>query len=242
MKFVIYLMLLTSAVFARTAAAVIAAKPALATAQTDWTKVAIATPEGGFAMGNPKAKVHIIEYASYSCPHCSKFHSDSAKGLDSYMRSGQVQFEFRSFLIHGPLDVVPSMVTYCQTPQRFFALTNVFYNHWDEWVMPTNTKLTAVTPAEQEAVKGKAPILGVQLMGKKSGLSDFLRKHGFPEAQFNKCMSNQKTLDTLQNTMKTSAKYEVQSTPTFIINGEKLEITPGTEPWLAVETRIKALK
>ncbi len=249
MKSKIYPMLLVAALLVPATQAVAAApatpvtKPAAVTTAVDWSKTVMATPEGGYAMGNPKAKVHIIEYASYTCPHCNKFHSDSAKGLDSYIRSGQVQFEFRSFLIHGIIDVIPTMVTYCQTPQRFFAFTNVFYNHFDEWTAAALKSLQTITPAEQEALKGKPPLLSVAFSAKKSGIGDFLRKHGLPEAQFNKCINNQATLNAMQTNMKTGVeKYQVQSTPTFFINGEKLEIVAGTEPWLAVETKIKALK
>ncbi len=242
MKYLLHLMLLVVAAFAVPAHAVVAIRPMPVVAQADWTKVVTATPEGGFAMGNPKAKVHIIEFASYTCPHCNKFHADSAKGMEAYVRSGLVQFEFRSFLIHGIVDVIPTMVTYCQTPQRFFALTNVFYNHFEEWTAPAFKNLQAMTPAEQDALKGKSPLVSIAYQAKKSGISDFLRKHGLPEAQFNTCIGTQKTLDTMQNTMKLSQKYNVQATPTFIINGEKLEITAGTEPWLAVDTKIKSLK
>ncbi len=251
MKFKIYPILLVAAILvpsmqaasATAIAAPLTAKPGATTAAVDWTKIATATPEGGFAMGNPKAKIHIIEYASYTCPHCNKFHSDSAKGMEAYIRSGQVNFEFRSFLIHGIIDVIPTMVTYCQTPQRFFAFTNVFYNHFDEWTAAALKGLQSTTPAEQEALKGKPPLVSVAFSAKKSGVGDFLRKHGLPEAQFNKCMANQNTLNALQANMKIGVdKYQVQSTPTFLINGEKLEIVAGTEPWLAVETKIKALK
>ena len=243
MKFLIYPILLATAVFGLTPAVAAVSKPMPVAAKADWTKVVSATPEGGYAMGNPKAKVHIIEYASYTCPHCSKFHADSAKGLDSYIRSGQVQFEFRSTMIHGVIDVIPTMVTYCQTPQRFFSLTNVFYNHFDEWTGAAFKNLQTTTQAEQDALKGKPALVAIAFNAKKSGVADFLRKQGLPQAQFNKCISNPKTLDIIQNSAKIgNDKYQIQATPTFIINGDKLEIATGTEPWVAVETKIKSLK
>ncbi len=41
--------------------------------QRDWTRTAAATPEGGYLIGNPAAATRIVEYASYTCPHCAHF-------------------------------------------------------------------------------------------------------------------------------------------------------------------------
>ncbi|MEO8619159.1 MAG: thioredoxin domain-containing protein, partial [Sphingomicrobium sp.] len=40
---------------------------------TDWSKTVAATPEGGIVMGNPKAKVTLVEYGSLTCSHCKHF-------------------------------------------------------------------------------------------------------------------------------------------------------------------------
>src|SRR3546814_1043579 len=67
-----------------------AAANKLAPAQgKDWTKVVVATTEGGVRMGNPDAPVKLIEFASFTCPHCREFNEAAADVLKSkYVASG----------------------------------------------------------------------------------------------------------------------------------------------------------
>ena len=44
----------------------------------DWSTMVAKTPEGGFVMGNPGAKVKLIEYGSMTCPHCATFEEEGA--------------------------------------------------------------------------------------------------------------------------------------------------------------------
>ena len=50
------------------------------------------TPEGGFLMGNPNAKVKLVEFGSLTCPHCAEFEEQGGKPLvDNYVKKGLVQ-------------------------------------------------------------------------------------------------------------------------------------------------------
>ncbi|MEA3079375.1 MAG: hypothetical protein QOF05_783, partial [Sphingomonadales bacterium] len=62
---------LTFALSATTAASA-APRPA-PKPKVDWARTVVATPEGGFRMGNPSAKVKLVEYGSLACPHCRHF-------------------------------------------------------------------------------------------------------------------------------------------------------------------------
>ena len=66
-------------------------KPVPAPADGDWTKLVVPTPAGGFMMGNPAAKLHLIEYGALSCPHCKHF-DESGVGplIDNYVKTGKV--------------------------------------------------------------------------------------------------------------------------------------------------------
>ena len=50
-----------------------AAVPHAAPAAVDWVDHVVATPDGGFLMGNPAARVKVVEYGSRTCPHCARF-------------------------------------------------------------------------------------------------------------------------------------------------------------------------
>src|SRR3954463_15313398 len=65
----------------------------------DWTMVTNATPQGGFMMGNPNAKVKLVEYGSLTCPHCREFDEKGVPTLiGTYIKSGQVNWEFRNYV------------------------------------------------------------------------------------------------------------------------------------------------
>ncbi len=66
----------------------------------DWTQTVAKTPEGGFRMGNPEAPVKLIEYGSLGCHVCAEFEEQGAPELrDTYVKSGQVSWEFRPYLL-----------------------------------------------------------------------------------------------------------------------------------------------
>src|SRR5689334_10704402 len=107
--------------------------PAKAPATHDWTHTVAATPEGGFRMGNPAARVKLIEYGSLACPHCRHFEETGYKPLlQGYVRSGKVSYEFRNLLISGP-DLAISLLTRCAGPAKFFPMAEMVYATQTDW-------------------------------------------------------------------------------------------------------------
>ena len=77
----------------------------------DWAQTVTATPAGGFLMGNPDAKVKLVEYGSMTCGHCATFSEEGApKLIEKYVKSGQVSFEFRNFVRDGA-DMAAALVS-----------------------------------------------------------------------------------------------------------------------------------
>jgi protein-disulfide isomerase len=76
-----------------------------APAGKNWTDMIVKTPEGGYKMGNPDAKLKLVEYGAITCPGCAQFHVESKAELEEIVASGNVSFEFRPFLVHGIQDV-----------------------------------------------------------------------------------------------------------------------------------------
>ena len=81
-------------------------RPPAARPRRDWTRTVVATPEGGFRMGNPNAPVKLVEYGSLTCRHCADFAPgrDAAAGRHAMSASGKVSYEYRNFILNG-LDV-----------------------------------------------------------------------------------------------------------------------------------------
>ena len=112
--------------------------------QGDWSLVVTATPAGGFAMGNPNARVKLVEYGSMTCPHCAHFDENSVPSLiDDYVKSGKVSWEFRNY-VRDTIDVSAALIARCGGAKRFFPLTRALFKDQPSW-----EKKVADTPQEE---------------------------------------------------------------------------------------------
>ena len=95
----------------------------------DWSTVVTKTPEGGFVMGNPNAKVKLVEFGSMTCPHCAEFEEQGGKALiDNYVKKGLVSWEFRNF-VRDPFDMAATLLARCGGEANFFGMTrNLFHD------------------------------------------------------------------------------------------------------------------
>jgi protein-disulfide isomerase len=182
----------------------------------DWTETVSATPEGGFRMGNPDAKVKLVEYASLTCPHCAAFASESATGLTDQIRAGRVSYEYRNFMLNG-IDVVASLLARCQGPGPFFKLVEQVYAEQPNWV----PKFQQITPAEQARIQALPTDQQPLATAKAGQLIDFFRARGLPEAKAEACLTDKAGMDTLEALQKRGSEQDgVTGTPSFLINGK----------------------
>ncbi len=188
---------------------------------TGWAKTVVPTADGGFMMGNPKATVHIIEYGSLTCPACRQFNTtEKPKLVAKYVNSGQVKFEYRSFLIHGAPDYMASLMAYCLPANRYFTWVDVIYNEFADWTGGFKN----VTDSDQAAAQKMKPQEALIFLADKGGFDDFWRKKGIPKATYDRCMADPVNFSKLASVYKTAGeKWQISGTPTFIINGKKLE-------------------
>ena len=184
-----------------------------------WADVVTETADGGYVMGNPNAPVKLVEYASFSCPHCKHFEETGADALKAkYISTGRVSWEFRSFLIH-PMDAPLTLLMRCRGPEPFFALTEQLYAGQDDMMK----KFIAIPAAEQQRVAGLSPIENFKAQAEEGGLYGFFGARGLPRAQAEACLSNQKSLDQMTAWQNKYQEDSINETPTFIINGTQWE-------------------
>jgi protein-disulfide isomerase len=208
-----------------------AAKPAAGKA---WTEVVAMTPEGGIRMGNPNAKVKLVEFASLTCPHCRDFHEAAMTTIKSkYVASGNVSYEFRNFVLNGP-DYAASLLARCQGPEPFFGLLNAFFVDQSAWVEPF-TKLTPEDQKRLQALPQDKQIAGLAEAGK---LDAYVRTRGIPRAKFDQCLSDAAAIKTLAD-LRTQATdtYKLTGTPGFVINGKT---QADTFDWKTLEPKLQA--
>lgn len=202
----------------------------------DWTQVVNATPSG-FMMGNPNAKVKLIEIGSLSCPHCKKFDDEGVpKLVDQYVKSGQVSWEFRPYVIHGPIDMAANLLLRCAGTKTFFPLMRALYNDQASWM----AKVEATPQDKIEQIQNLPPNQVFVNMASLMGLQDWAAARGMPQAKTNQCLGDQKMIDQeVQFTSNVSDQYPAfEGTPSFIINGT---MQPrDVAGWEALEPKLKA--
>ena len=202
----------------------------------DWTQMVQQTPEGGYRMGNPNAPVKLVEYASISCSHCAEFEEAAGEALrNNYVRTGRVSWEYRPFMIF-PTDPGIFMLLQCRGPQTFFQLTDQLYADQRNWL----GKLQALSPAQQQQLGAMPPQQQIGALVQATGMDQFFRQRGMPEAQISSCLSNQQSLQQLANVTSTgTSEYKVSGTPTFFVNGKLVD---ALQPpyWQGVEAALKA--
>ena len=152
-------------------------------------------PEGlpDMAMGNDKASVTVIEYASMTCPHCSHFHETTYPEMKKkYIDTGKVRFIFREFPL-DPLAAAASMLARCAGGDKYFPLIETFFAQQKDWVVQ----------------KPLQPMFAIA------------KQAGFTQQSFDECLANQQMLNGIEESRtRAASKFNVTSTPTFFINGK----------------------
>jgi protein-disulfide isomerase len=150
-------------------------------------------------LGKADAPITIFEYASLTCPHCAEFDEDSFPKVKSeWIDTGKARLVFRDY----PLDqfaLKAAMLARCAPPDKFFSFIDVLFRSQMNWA--TAGDAGAVTQA----------------------LSRIARLGGISEDKFNECI-NDKALNEriLSERLVAQQQYDVESTPTFFINGKKV--------------------
>jgi protein-disulfide isomerase len=172
-----------------------------------------ATPDDR-TLGDPKASVRVIEYASFMCPHCAHMNEEGFPILKrDYIDTRKVFYIFRLFPIGQP-DIPAEGLARCLPKENYFAFADLLFRNQAKWD-PENL----VTDVH-------------------GGLVSMARIAGIPADKVETCMAdpdNQKRIMASQQDANT--RFGVTGTPTFVINGEVL---PGGAPWSMVKDKLDA--
>ena len=152
---------------------------------------------GDMAIGAPEAPVSVIEYFSLTCSHCRDFHTETFPRVRTeYVDTGKVRFIARDFPLNRPaLDA--AILAPCAGPDRYFAFIETLFNTFDNWTRA----------ADYLNALGQIGLLG-----------------GISEGQFKDCLGDQE-LETniFSSILEAQESYDIKSTPSFVINGQKHE-------------------
>jgi protein-disulfide isomerase len=225
--------LLAAAVLAGAANVEAAAPPAkpVAPASRDWTRTVVATPEGGFRMGNPAAPIKLVEYGSLTCSHCAEFNAAAKDRIATQVRSGKLSFEFRTFVLNG-VDVAATLLAHCAGPERFFPLTDTLYRAQGQWL----GRAAGLTDAQKAQIEATPEQQRVGRIADLIGLTQLAAGHGVTPARGKQCLADTAALKRIENILHGGAGLGVQGTPTFLINGRKV----AAADWKSLEPLLKA--
>lgn len=166
-----------------------------------WPALAAASGHEGYAtgemaLGPAEAKVTVIEYASMTCPHCADFHNGTFKALkEKYIDTGKVRFVFREFPFDN-LALRASMLARCSGEKSFFPMLDVLFSQQKAWS------------------RAKDPMAALAMIGRLGGID---------QAKFDACMADQSLVDVVvRNRMIGANEHKIDSTPSFVINGERI--------------------
>ncbi|WP_172448428.1 DsbA family protein [Caulobacter mirabilis] len=170
-------------------------------------------------LGNPKAKVVVVEYASLSCPHCAAFHKSVFPAFrKKYIDSGKVLFVFREFVTPPPQLAIPAtMLARCAGKQNYFTVVERVF-------------------AAQDGIYKDGTIEGLQktLKGIGAGV-------GVDEKRYDACMNDQAAFDALKARIETASNLDgVRGTPTFYVNGVLVKQTAGEMDLATLDKAIAA--
>lgn len=148
--------------------------------------------------GSGDSAVQVVEYASYTCPHCASFHANQYPQIkENYIDTNLIGFTYREVYFDQP-GLWASMVARCGGEMRFFGISNILYEQQQDWA---------------RAGDGAAISNALRNIGKVAGLSD---------ADLDACMTDADQAQELMAWYRSNAdRDDVQGTPSFLINGEK---------------------
>jgi protein-disulfide isomerase len=154
-------------------------------------------PLPDLVVGKADAPITVVEYASMTCGHCAHFHNTVFPTLkEKYVDTGKVRFILREFPLDN-LAAAASMLARCAGEGKALPLISALFAKQDDWAF----------------VKGDP----------RPELLKFAKQAGFTQESFEKCLTDQKLLDDISSIRSRAADtFGVNATPTFFVNGKKL--------------------
>lgn len=167
-------------------------------------------------MGSANAPVTLIEYASVGCPHCARFNNEVFPALKrKYIDTGQVKYVAREMLT-GSVNLagLGFLTARCAGADKYFQVVDAIYRGQEQWVASGNIA---------------------------DGLISTAKAAGLSEAEFNACIRDNAAIDALNARVTRNREMDdVDSTPTFVINGVKAP--PGEKTLEEMDALIAAAK
>ena len=154
-------------------------------------------------LGNPDAPITIVEYASLTCPHCAHFANEVLPELKKkWIDTGKAKLVLRDYPLDEPA-LRAAMIARCAPPDRFYAYFDTLFAAQEKWVMAKDYR---------------------------EALARLIKLGGMSKDEFDNCLKNTALENKIvEGRLVASKELDVNSTPTFFINGTKFAGAPTVE-------------
>ena len=150
-------------------------------------------------LGKADAPVTVVEYASTTCGHCAKWNEEVWPAFKAkYVDTGQVRYTMREMLT-PPYEVASAgfLLARCAGKDKYHQVIDALFRSQQEMARTGDARGTLLRVAQSA---------------------------GMTEAQFNACITDEEQIVALNERVEGYVQKEkVDGTPTFVINGKKLE-------------------
>lgn len=222
----------------------LAAHPALAAppkkaapaapAGRNWNQTVVRTARDSFVLGNPNAPIKLVEYISYTCPHCAHFTQEADGQLRlGFIAPGKGSIEVRNF-VRDPIDLTVALLTHCVSPAQFWQTHLMFLTRQEDWI---GLEMTASQAQRQRWTTGPLPSR-TRAIASDFKFYDMMASRGVNRITADRCLADEALANRLAAGTKEAAdKDYVEGTPAFLINGLPLA---GTASWAALKPQLEA--
>ena len=173
--------------------------------------------QGSTILGNPDAKITIVEFGDYQCTFCYKFHDETMKKIDqAYIKTENVNFVYRDFPLNGPQSILASEASYCaQKQNKFWEYHDTLYNNWG---------------GENTGWITKNVLLG------------FANDVKLDLDSFSQCLENSEFKQKVLDNEQFAREIGIDATPSFLIfNDSELYRIIGAQPFEKFEQALQEL-
>lgn len=180
--------------------------------------------ERGHLIGDPEARVSMIEFMSYTCPHCADFAQQGEGAIDMVLLApGEMNLEVRPVIRNG-VDLAVSLLVQCGDPEGFKDRHRMYLARQRQWLAQAQS-----APASQQALWARGDRAARVNVAAALDLDDMLAERGTSRTAINACLNDdQAALALIRNGQADAAELGVRSTPSFALDGELLE---GVHSW-----------
>ena len=162
-------------------------------------------------IGDESAPIELIEYASYTCPHCARFHQDVYPKLKSeYIDTGKVKFVMRE-VYFDQFGLAAGLLARCGGDDRYYAMVDLLFKKQSEWAQGD----------------GEQVVQNLYRIGRQAGMEN---------DQMQACLQDRELSTALVDDYRLKAgRDDINATPSFVIDGEKV----ANEGWDALKTLLE---